>query len=555
MNPGTTCERFAINAQRIKKASKKFGSIVSFNAFACMQTSRDLSECCNNDIIILRMKKGFKETFKRLNLKTEFYLDGPDAADLRLGRRLMEFANECQGKEREDVPAFITRRAEEACFLSDDEDDDTRDEDDNDDEDDDDANYDDHDDGIRNDLRINRNNNDDGDGNVSISSLERDIIINDDINAFSFSQPGDAGNGGKISLVATSGNISGDESLFTSSSIVIEEDKTSGTGGLVHLESESSISNIEILTGSSSGRSGNVIIKGLGDLTIEGLLLNTSDQFSIIDPFNNKDNIKAPVDFSLPGSNLIFSESSLILNNVDIIASTAGKQQAASILVDVSDILLLRQGSFINAEATGDGSGGNIRIDAGFLVALPNENSDIIANSFGGTGGIIDITAKQVFGFTKQIGLETDELRNNTISDISASSKFGLQGIINITTLNEDLNRSFNELPIQVETPEPLQTCQTAEGEPIGSFISTGRSGSPLDPTEPLSNPDIWEDAQPLSEQISETSISNSMSLNSESKQSSEAIVAGGWVVNDRGEVELVETMPININNRGCPIS
>ena len=163
VNPGTTCERFAINAQRIKKASKKFGSIVSFNAFAGMQTSRDLSECCNNDNNNTKDEKGFKETFKRLNLKTEFYLDGPDAADLRLGRRLMEFANECQGKEREDVPAFITRRAEEACFLSDDEDDDTRDEDDNDDEDDDDANYDDHDDGIRNDLRINRNNNDDGD--------------------------------------------------------------------------------------------------------------------------------------------------------------------------------------------------------------------------------------------------------------------------------------------------------------------------------------------------------------------------------------------------------
>jgi len=141
VNPGTTCERFAINAQRIKKASKKFGSIVSFNAFAGMQTSRDLSECCNNNNNNnTNDDKGFKETFKRLNLKTEFYLDGPDAADLRLGRRLMEFANECQGKEREDVPAFITRRAEEACFLSDDEDDDTRDEADNDDD-----NYDDDD--------------------------------------------------------------------------------------------------------------------------------------------------------------------------------------------------------------------------------------------------------------------------------------------------------------------------------------------------------------------------------------------------------------------------
>ncbi|CAL6421340.1 unnamed protein product [Bathycoccus prasinos] len=136
VNPGTTCERFAINAKRIKKAGEKFGRVVAFRAFAGMQTSRDLSECCNNsddsddnevdtknndeneDDTSTKVIKGFKRTFERLNLKTEFYLDGPDAADLRLGRRLMEFANESQGKKIQDVPAFITRRAEEACFLT-----------------------------------------------------------------------------------------------------------------------------------------------------------------------------------------------------------------------------------------------------------------------------------------------------------------------------------------------------------------------------------------------------------------------------------------------------
>ena len=150
VNPGTTCERFAINAKRIKKAGEKFGRVVAFRAFAGMQTSRDLSECCNNDNededdtknkdeneddTSTKVIKGFKRTFERLNLKTEFYLDGPDAADLRLGRRLMEFANESQGKKIQDVPAFITRRAEEACFLtSDDVNDDINEDNDEDDE-------------------------------------------------------------------------------------------------------------------------------------------------------------------------------------------------------------------------------------------------------------------------------------------------------------------------------------------------------------------------------------------------------------------------------------
>ena len=119
VNPGTTCERFAINAQRIKKAGEKFGKVVSFKAFAGMQTSRDLSECCTS--------KGFKEIFEKLNLKTEFNLDGPDAADLQLGKRMMEFANESQGKRREHIPDFITRRAEEARFLTTDDDDDNDD--------------------------------------------------------------------------------------------------------------------------------------------------------------------------------------------------------------------------------------------------------------------------------------------------------------------------------------------------------------------------------------------------------------------------------------------
>ena len=155
VNPGTTCERFAINAKRIKKAGEKFGRVVAFRAFAGMQTSRDLSECCyhsddsddsdneddtknndeNEDDTSTKVIKGFKRTFERLNLKTEFYLDGPDAADLRLGRRLMEFANESQGKKIQDVPAFITRRAEEACFLtSDDVNDDINEDNDEDDE-------------------------------------------------------------------------------------------------------------------------------------------------------------------------------------------------------------------------------------------------------------------------------------------------------------------------------------------------------------------------------------------------------------------------------------
>ncbi len=42
--------------------------------------------------------------------------------------------------------------------------------------------------------------------------------------------------------------------------------------------------------------------------------------------------------------------------------------------------------------------GGNIPLDAGFIVAVPEEDSDITANAFTGLGGNINITAQGVYG-------------------------------------------------------------------------------------------------------------------------------------------------------------
>ena len=244
-------------------------------------------------------------------------------------------------------------------------------------------------------------------------------------------------------------------------------------------------------------------------------------------------------------------------NGIEIAASSGSAEEGGNINFVASDILLLRRGSFINAESTNasGGRGGNINIDTGFLIAVPNENSDIIANAFGGDGGRINIKANLVLGFSEQSGFTTDQLRDNLTSDISASSQLGQQGIVDITTLEEDPSRSFTELPIQLESPEPLQTCQTAGAEPVGSFISTGRGGLPLDPTEPLSNTDIWEDIQLPTEHDKPSSEPTKVTSTLEDNPSNAIVAAGGWVVNDRGEVELVAEMPSDFSHRGCPVT
>ena len=61
INPGTTCERFAINAYRLRRNAEKFGEVQSFTAFAGRQTSESLSECCS-----VLAKNEFLKMFERL---------------------------------------------------------------------------------------------------------------------------------------------------------------------------------------------------------------------------------------------------------------------------------------------------------------------------------------------------------------------------------------------------------------------------------------------------------------------------------------------------------
>jgi large exoprotein involved in heme utilization and adhesion len=59
---------------------------------------------------------------------------------------------------------------------------------------------------------------------------------------------------------------------------------------------------------------------------------------------------------------------------------------------------MMRRNSEISTEARGTGNGGNINIDADLLVAVPSEDSDIVANAFEGNGGNINITTQGIFG-------------------------------------------------------------------------------------------------------------------------------------------------------------
>jgi len=96
-------------------------------------------------------------------------------------------------------------------------------------------------------------------------------------------------------------------------------------------------------------------------------------------------------------------EASSITLNQGAIASVTLSGDGGNITLSPTNILRLRRGSQISTTAgfaQAGGNGGNITINTpnGFIVAVPNENSDISANAFTATGGKVTVNATGIYG-------------------------------------------------------------------------------------------------------------------------------------------------------------
>ncbi|MEM6404118.1 MAG: filamentous hemagglutinin N-terminal domain-containing protein, partial [Cyanobacteria bacterium P01_D01_bin.116] len=155
------------------------------------------------------------------------------------------------------------------------------------------------------------------------------------------------------------------------------------------------------------------------------------------------------------GGNTDLVAESINLEQGNIISQTASGD-GGNITINLEDFLVLRDRSTISSTAGTDGAGGdggNITINAenGFIVAAPNENSDITANAFSGRGGRVDIEAAGIFGIaprsredlvdlleTEQPNeLDASELLTNDITAISQENP-DLSGVVTINALEID---------------------------------------------------------------------------------------------------------------------
>jgi large exoprotein involved in heme utilization and adhesion len=231
----------------------------------------------------------------------------------------------------------------------------------------------------------------------------------------------------------------------------------------------------------------------------------------------------------------------------------------------VGDLLLLRRGSLICATAgttQQGGDGGNITINAqsGFIVSAPNENSDITANAFNGTGGKINLNSLSIFNFTQRSRedlvreLRTDnpnelnpqQLQTNDITAFSLTNPT-LGGQVTINTPDADQSLGLVELPtVLAETSNLIADtgcdaiASTDSDTDKSKFTITGRGGLPPSPYEPLTTDVVWLDTR-----LSAITTQQQRSQGSTAKPPSKADVveivpATGWVFDGKGHVTLI---------------
>lgn len=162
---------------------------------------------------------------------------------------------------------------------------------------------------------------------------------------------------------------------------------------------------------------------------------------------------------------------SLVMQNSSITTESA-QSGGGSIEIHAGRLVELTDSQITTSVQGGLGNGGNITIDPQ-VVSL--QNSQIIANAFGGNGGNISIVAG-VF------------LVDPT-STISASSTFGLSGTVEIQATVSNLSESVAPLSGEFGQAAALLPARCAARFNQSSLVLAGRDGVPLEPGGLLPSP------------------------------------------------------------------
>ncbi len=285
--------------------------------------------------------------------------------------------------------------------------------------------------------------------------------------------------GGKIGASTLSSGNAGKVTVNATKSVLVSGSVLTNTGTLQHSDISSTGTNADPITAKLLGIS-NFPTGNANSVTINTPQLTLSNDATI-----SLRNIG-----SGDGGMLVINADRIFLDNQGFINTKTISGEGGNITLNARDLLMLRHNSLISTNAGNAGNGGDIKINAGFVIGVTGENSDITANAFKGRGGSIDITTQGLFGlqFRPQITPE---------SDITASSDFGINGNVQVNTIGVDPNSGLVTLP--VEPIDPSQKIATGCGSAQNSsFIVTGRGGTASDPSQIVTSARTWSDLRAM---------------------------------------------------------
>ncbi|MEH1940482.1 MAG: S-layer family protein [Nostoc sp.] len=216
---------------------------------------------------------------------------------------------------------------------------------------------------------------------------------------------------------------------------------------------------------------------------------------------------------------------SIFLTNRGTISAATQSGNGGNLAINAQQLLLMRGNSKISVEAKEAGDGGNITLNAPIVVG--SENSDIIANAVKGRGGNIQITTQGIFGLKFRSQLTDD-------NDITASSQFGVSGMVQVNNVGVDPNSGLVELPVNVTDPsQQIATgCAGSEGS---RFVATGRGGVPQNPNQEVTSDRTWSDIRNL------TAYRKTGEVIAQIRTKEAVLVqATGWRRNTQGKIELI---------------
>ncbi|MEL7010568.1 MAG: filamentous hemagglutinin N-terminal domain-containing protein [Cyanobacteria bacterium J06588_4] len=400
-------------------------------------------------------------------------------------------------------------------------------------------------------------------GNLSITADKLGITQGGQVAVSSLG----SGEGGLLEINAQEIELDG-VSEFGSSGIFSSALEADGDGGDINLNSDRlKITNGATINGGNFPSSNSTLAPGTGrtgslNLQVGTLVLNSSP--------NDLSSITASTNTQTGGDiNLNVARSATIANGSLITAETQGTGDGGNINF-TADRLNLNSGGQVSVNSTGTGNAGNIAIstpsfnlDQGLVTATATEggggnislatnslflvdNSSIstsVLESDGGGGNIqIDnldfivgqnnssIQANAVFGDGGQIEIDTTALFFDGSSKITASSQFGVDGVVEINNIESEKKLSTLQLAKNV-TPPPAVVTSSCPVSKNNTFAITGRGGMPNNPGQYLSGQAVWQDLRLPTISRRPGVISSVAPV---------LVEAQAWRINQSGKVELL---------------